>query len=198
MKDYEKFEKRLNELGLYDEWCKQGSCGKIAKVTEDGIIILCNEGESDKIYSETHFPPLSEMAQDDSFRLNALYEFCDHEDSDFVYRLCKWVARPNTHACPLYPVDVYFCWEHAITNYFEDDKEVAGVMGTWDFDSDKTEEYCPHCDTCVDLEDEFKVQRCPNCGTWIVPCSICPLGSCVAKCPLERYAIILNGGNKDE
>ena len=198
MKDYEKFEKRLNELGLYDEWYKQGSCGKIAKVTEDGIIILCNEGESDKIYSETHFPPLSEMAQDDSFRLNALYEFCDSADSDFVYKLCRWVSRPTGHECPLYPVDVYFCWEHAITNYFEDDKEVVGVMGTWDFDSGKTEEYCPHCDTTVDLEDEFKVQRCPNCGTWIVPCSICPLGSCVAKCPLERYAIILNGGNKDE
>lgn len=193
MKAYEKFEARLRELGLYDEWCQQGSCGKIAKETEDGIIILCNEGECDKVFSETHFPPISEMEQDDAFRLNALYEFCDSADSDFVYKLCRWVSRPTAHECPLYPVDVYFCWEHAITNYFEDDKEVTGVMGTWDFDSDEIEEYCPHCDITIELEFDFKVQKCPNCGKWIVPCSICPLDGCPAKCPLERLSIMRNG-----
>lgn len=190
----EKFEARLQELGLYDEWCQQGSCGRIAKETEDGIIILCNEGECDKVFSETYFPPISEMEQDEAFRLNALNVFCDHDDKDFVYRLCMWVAKPSTNVCPLYPVDVYFCWENAKTIFFKDDKkEVTGEMGTWDFNSDTIEEYCPHCDTTVDLEDDFKVQKCPNCGKWIVPCSICPLDGCSAKCPLKRLSIMLNG-----
>jgi predicted RNA-binding Zn-ribbon protein involved in translation (DUF1610 family) len=46
-------------------------------------------------------------------------------------------------------------------------------------------EYCPHCEDEVMLENEFKVQVCPNCGKYIVPCSICPLESCINNCPLD-------------
>lgn len=190
MKAYEKFEARLHELGLYDEWIKQGGCGRIAKVTENGITILCNEGEDDKAYSESHFPHISEMAQYDMFRFNALYEFCDHDDTHFIYNLCRWVARPDEHKCPLYPVDVYFCWDSAETIFFEDDAEetIEDVLKHYE----KTEEWCPHCDEAVELEHELKVQKCPNCGKWIVPCSVCPLTDCSAKCPLERLGILLN------
>lgn len=198
MKDYEKFEKRLHELGLYDEWLNQGKTGRIGIETSAGIIVLVHEDHRDK-YTELVFPPMSELEKDEDFRKRALENYLDvGDDYKFTGQLYMWANHPEDHDCPLDPVDVYFLIDTNLSADFEDDAEVTGVMGTWDFDSGKTEEYCPHCDTTVDLEDEFKVQRCPNCGTWIVPCSICPLGSCVAKCPLERYAIILNGGNKDE
>lgn len=59
-------------------------------------------------------------------------------------------------------------------------------------------EYCPHCNREVELDNEFKAQKCPNCGVYIVPCNLCPLlekGECVAKCPLSIFAKKLN---KDE
>lgn len=44
-------------------------------------------------------------------------------------------------------------------------------------------EYCPHCDTEVELKTEFKMQVCPNCGKPIAPCNLC-CGICLSKCPL--------------
>lgn len=38
---------------------------------------------------------------------------------------------------------------------------------------EKTYEYCPHCDTEVELDAELKVQTCPNCGKRIATCSMC-------------------------
>lgn len=46
-------------------------------------------------------------------------------------------------------------------------------------------EYCPHCEEEVELNNEFKVQICPNCGHAIVPCNICPLDDCCSNCPLD-------------
>lgn len=57
-------------------------------------------------------------------------------------------------------------------------------------------EYCPHCETEVGLENEFKVQKCPNCGQYIVPCNLCPI-DCVSKCPLELLCNELNMVQKD-
>ena len=50
-----------------------------------------------------------------------------------------------------------------------------------------TYEYCPLCETEVELEFEFKVQICPNCGKPILPCSICDMdfNPCF-KCPLQE------------
>lgn len=47
-------------------------------------------------------------------------------------------------------------------------------------------EYCPHCENEVKLENELKVQICPDCGHAIVPCNICPLDNCCSKCPLDE------------
>ena len=52
-------------------------------------------------------------------------------------------------------------------------------------DDEEVYEYCPYCEDEVKLDNEFKVQICPNCGHAIVPCSICPLDSCSANCPLD-------------
>lgn len=58
-----------------------------------------------------------------------------------------------------------------------------------------TTEYCPFCETEVELQTELKVQKCPNCGKYIVPCSICSLDSCVSKCPLDKLCCSLNNEN---
>lgn len=70
-------------------------------------------------------------------------------------------------------------------------------------DTDNTiTEYCPHCDCEVELQSEFKVQKCPNCGTFIAPCNQCPLlakNKCISgKCPLEVLANELNNENDNE
>jgi hypothetical protein len=53
-------------------------------------------------------------------------------------------------------------------------------------EDDKVYEYCPYCENDVVLENELKVQICPDCGHAIVPCNICPLDNCCSKCPLDE------------
>ena len=52
---------------------------------------------------------------------------------------------------------------------FEDDVEEK---------TERYEEWCADCDHIVDIANDFRVQKCPNCGKWLVPCSICPLENC--------------------
>jgi predicted RNA-binding Zn-ribbon protein involved in translation (DUF1610 family) len=195
MKAYEKFEARLHELGLYDEWCQQGSIGRVGTETEAGIFILVQEEEEDTC-SEYIYPPMSELEKNKDFRELALDEFWCHSDDEFVGKLCRWYKDPR-YDCPLFPVDVYSCYDTQLYVDFKDDVEEQEVESKqnnpFHNDDNTTEEWCPHCDTCIDLEHEFKVQKCPNCGKWIVPCSICPLENCSKHCPLERLAFMLNG-----
>lgn len=53
-----------------------------------------------------------------------------------------------------------------------------------------TYEYCPHCETEVELKAELSVQKCPNCGMFIVACSMCD--KCISPCKLEDEAKNLN------
>lgn len=64
-------------------------------------------------------------------------------------------------------------------------------------DGNKVYEYCPHCENEVVLDNEFKVQVCPDCGHAIVPCSICPLESCVSNCPLDVLCRQKNKQNEE-
>lgn len=56
-------------------------------------------------------------------------------------------------------------------------------------------EFCQHCEQEVELNKEFKVQQCPNCGKHIVPCNLCPLlanNECPNLCPLATMAEDMN------
>jgi predicted RNA-binding Zn-ribbon protein involved in translation (DUF1610 family) len=67
-------------------------------------------------------------------------------------------------------------------------------------DEEGVYEYCPHCDDEVILENVFKVQKCPNCGKYIVPCNLCPLlgeNKCTGNCPLEALANELNKDKRE-
>lgn len=183
MKAYENFNNALRDHNLYEEWVRQGEIGRIGTNTLTGITIFVHEGDDGK-YSMFVFPPLCEMEKNVDFRLKALEEFCDHDDNTFVYNLCRWVADP-CRVCPLYPVDVFFLWENPEVKDFEDDEDER---------KDLADQYCNHCDCFVEVEEELKVQKCPNCGKWITPCSICPLQKCSKHCPLERLEDELNEG----
>lgn len=52
-------------------------------------------------------------------------------------------------------------------------------------------EWCPDCEQDVPLKATMEVQRCPECGTWIVPCAMCQGQKCQG-CELEEKAKQLN------
>lgn len=59
---------------------------------------------------------------------------------------------------------------------------------------DPVDEVCPHCGNEVVLKSEFRAQRCPECGKWIAPCSLCDSDHCDCRnCPVAREARKLNG-----
>lgn len=117
----EKFEARLKELGLLDEW-KGISDTRIAKFDENENIILFVHEADDDGYSEIHFPPYAELRENEEFRKECWNEFCDHDDANFVSDLALWLTK-KTNKCPLFPVDAYFPAYCLMTYYkgFEDD-----------------------------------------------------------------------------
>jgi hypothetical protein len=121
----EKFEARLHELGLYNDWVEQGGLGRVGIESErDGeevIIILVHEDEDDK-YTEFTYPPIWDLEQSETFRKKALSEFVDAGGETFVRNLIRWYVKPSCK-CPLFPVDVYFLWDDYDWFNFEDDVE---------------------------------------------------------------------------
>ena len=39
--------------------------------------------------------------------------------------------------------------------------------------NNKCTEWCSHCEREVELSTEMIIQQCPNCGKYIIPCSMC-------------------------
>lgn len=106
----EKFEARLKELGLYDEW---KTCGdKVGKVMEDGsiVILIHYEGTEGDPYNEIHYPSFEELWENESFKKECMSDFFEHDDDKFVASLARWLEYgPGCgYECPLFPVDVYF------------------------------------------------------------------------------------------
>lgn len=119
----QKFEARLQELGLMEEWKKQGECGKVAVEREDGIILLVHENDEDK-FTEEHFPTFSELRKNPKFVEECKEEWYAYWDDDkFVRNLACWLDGYSDE-CPLFPVDVYFPGNEMMTegNDFGDDE----------------------------------------------------------------------------
>ena len=127
----QKFEARLQELGLMEEWKKQGEFGKVAVEREDGIILLVHENDEDR-FTEEHFPTFSELRKNPKFVEKCKEEwYTDWDDDRFVRNLACWLDGYSDE-CPLFPVDVYFPGNQMMTEWkdFEDDE-----------DEDEEEEY---------------------------------------------------------
>lgn len=143
----EKFEARLKGLGLYEEWVKQGECGKVAVEREDGIILLVHENDEDK-FTEEHFPTFSELRKNPKFVKECKEEwYANYDDDKFVRNLACWLDGYSDE-CPLFPVDVYFPGNEMMTEWkdFDDDDE----------DEDDEEEYQQQIADNADEINAFK------------------------------------------
>lgn len=58
-------------------------------------------------------------------------------------------------------------------------------------------EWCPDCEQDVPLRAVVQPQMCPECGTWIVPCSICRALVC-RVCWHEQRAKSLNRDRREK
>jgi predicted RNA-binding Zn-ribbon protein involved in translation (DUF1610 family) len=57
----------------------------------------------------------------------------------------------------------------------------------------KIQEWCPICEEEVTIDDEMKVQKCPNCGALIIPCSQCDHDKCNCnECKLDKFRVNLS------
>ena len=124
----EKFIKRLEEEGLYEEWLATGD--RAAKFKDDGTILVFvhYEWEPTDTYDEIHFPSFEDMRKHESFRKECESCFYDSDDDKFVAELARWLAMGEINGikCPLYPADAYFPGsglELEDTVQFKDDNE---------------------------------------------------------------------------
>lgn len=73
-----------------------------------------------------------------------------------------------------------------------DDKEEEFILefisNYW---ANATYEMCPHCGKEIVLLAEHKAQICPNCKSWIAPCSLCK--DCKGICTIAQECKKLNG-----
>ena len=131
----EKFEARLNFLGLADEWSSIGCFGRVATIAPNKeIVLLVHENEKDK-YTEIHYPSFDELRKNDKFVRRLADEHLDEplrvvvdtpEEDEWAFKLnlAKWL-RYGEGECPLNPVDVYFAADgmEKSCKDFEDDPE---------------------------------------------------------------------------
>ena len=128
----QKFENRLTEMGLLNEWDNIGRFGRVATTNANGdIILFIHEGDDDN-YSEIHYPPLQVLRQNYKFVKGCILEWKNF-DEEFEKRLDDWLAfgMCAEKDCPLDPVDVYFPADGLQTFYvdFEDDqRDVHAAM----------------------------------------------------------------------
>lgn len=141
----QKFEARLQELGLMEEWKKQGECGKVAVEREDGIILLVHENDEDK-FTEEHFPTFIELRKNPKFVEECKEEwYADEDDDKFVRNLACWLDGYSDE-CPLFPVDVYFPGNEMMTE-------------GKDFDDDEDEEDEEYQHSIADNADEISIME---------------------------------------
>jgi len=121
----EKFEARLEQLGLLDEWNSVGSCGRVAKFDDEfNIILLIHEGNGDQ-YSEIWYLPFDELREKDKDFVERCWDLVkETEDGEFARDLSLWLMKKTNKDCPLHPSDAYFlAEENEYYNNFEDDAD---------------------------------------------------------------------------
>ena len=123
----EKFEARLKELGLEEQYNSVGDM--VGKVLDDGrvVVLVHYECDLDDPYTELIYPPYEELWKDQNFRRTCKREFyinCDGND-EFIANLAKWLDIHEVWTkCPLLPCDLYWLpggFEISSQNYQDDD-----------------------------------------------------------------------------
>lgn len=119
----QKFEARLTEMGLLNEWNKIGRMGRVATTDANGNIILFVHEDDTDAYSEVHYPPFEELRTKYGFIKKCILEWKGY-DAMFECKLDAWLGGVEDSPCPLDPVDAYFPASSFQTFYtdFEDDQ----------------------------------------------------------------------------
>lgn len=125
MKAWQKFNRRLSELGLLQKWDNQGGFGRIGIATPERIILFVHESRGDD-YNEYHYLPFEELSKSKDFRMRALANFEEDENQEFVGKLYQW-AKLGRGKCPLMADDVYFIANPTKTVLFQDDLDQTGM-----------------------------------------------------------------------
>ena len=121
----EKFESRLEQLGLLDEWNSVGSCGRVAKFDDEfNINLLIHEGNGDQ-YTEIWYLPFDELREKDKDFVERCWDLVrETEDGEFARDLSLWLMKKTNKDCPLHPTDAYFlAEENEYYHTFEDDAD---------------------------------------------------------------------------
>lgn len=117
----EKFEARVEELGLMEEWAT-APAEWIGVETEKEIIVFVHFDDTDHFYSEYHYPRFDQMTREQVDALTANFAN-DDEKPKFLVDLAKWCA--GNGSCPLFPCDVYPNIDPIEEIEFEDDEKIA-------------------------------------------------------------------------
>ena len=140
MKARDKFIKRLEEEGLYEEW--DMSRDFAGKVSDSGEIILFShyDWDNEDKYLEEHYPPFDELRKNEKFRENCRNEFFDNDDDTFVANLARWL-HGDTKECPLYCADLHFAasgLEKEVIIFEDDDSDAELIAEMVKYLGEKT------------------------------------------------------------
>ena len=165
--------KVYRHIGYYNDF---EDCQFLIEETPDFIVKYMEKGLGHFYRSEGESETDIENIDDESdafmFKMTDNGQFLVRYQRGDSFQACKELQNAGWY------IDVYH-----LTEVESDDQD------------DQIEEYCEHCGDYVDLPEEFKVHTCPNCGKYIVACTLCPFQPEEAKCatcPLSKQADILN------
>lgn len=140
----EKFEARLEQLGLLDEWNSVGSCGRVAKFDDEfNINLLIHEGKGDQ-YTEIWYLPFDELREKDKDFVERCWDLVrETEDGEFARDLSLWLMKKTNKDCPLHPTDAYFlAEENEYYHTFEDDADDEKEEEEYQAKVKKYSEFC--------------------------------------------------------
>lgn len=126
----QKFEARLDALGLREEWELNGYAG--TETDKEIIVLVHYDNDRSDPYSELHYPRFDAMTREQMDELTHHFatEYCNpdrKQESEFFSKLASWCA--GFGPTPLFPCDVYTNLNPTEDIQFEDDE------------SDEEEEY---------------------------------------------------------
>lgn len=127
----EKFEARVRELGLEEQYADDGHVGAV--LPDGSVVVLVHiEYERDDPYTELHYPSFEELWKDEAFRAACKDEYYNGDcDDEFIANLARWldIHKPWTK-CPLFPVDLYWLQGGFETSWFnyEDDQTAEEII----------------------------------------------------------------------
>lgn len=120
----QKFEARLDALGLREEWELNGFAG--TQTDKEIVVLVHYDNDKSDPYSELHYPRFDAMTREQMNELTHHFatEYCNSDsekESEFFSKLASWCA--GFGPTPLFPCDVYTNLNPTEDIQFEDDED---------------------------------------------------------------------------